>query len=334
MGGVPSDLFDSQRIWEGWFMSAPVTHWLVYLLAIGSGITATTTVWAQPRLVPTHKDVAYDSANKAQRMDVYLAESKGEPLPAMIFYHGGGWRGGSKNGVPTWLLDGVKSQRWSVVAVEYRFTDIKPHPAQVEDCLRAIQFVRHHAQEWNIDSQRIGVTGGSAGGHLSLWVALHDDVASAAATDPVQRESSRVACAVSFAGPTDWSLLGQIDHTHPAYRQLLGYEPKTPVDQMDAAKMKDVSPVSFASSDDPPIMQVHGDKDDIVPIDHAKKLDEQLKSVKVRSELVVVPGGNHGWQVQRPTSAHKRIASLKRSSIAKRRSDAWLTRQFDKILYM
>lgn len=275
-------------------MSAPVTHWLVYALAIGSGVTGLSVVWAQARAVPTHKDMPYDTANKAQRMDVYLAESKDDALPAMIFYHGGGWRGGSKTGVPSWLMDGVTEKRWSVIAVEYRFTDVKPHPAQVDDCLRAVQFVRHHAQEWHIDPKRIGVTGGSAGGHLALWVALHDEVANQAVTDPIQHESSRVTCAVSFAGPTDWSLLSQIDHAHPAYRQLLGYEPKTPVDQMDVARLKDVSPLSFASSDDPPVMQVHGDKDDTVPIEHAKHMDERLRSLKVRSELVVVPGGKHG----------------------------------------
>ncbi len=111
--------------------------------------------------------------------------------------------------------------------------------------------MRHNAAKWNIDPKRIGVTGGSAGGHLSLWVALHDDVADAKSEDPIKRESSRVACAVSFAGPTDWSLLSTINHQHPAYRQLLGYEPKTEADKMDEAAKRDVSPISFVSQDDP-----------------------------------------------------------------------------------
>ena len=275
-------------------MSAPATHWCVYLLAVGASLTGLSVVLAQTRIAPTQKDLPYDAANKSQRLDLYSPEAAEEPLPAMIFFHGGGWRGGSKNAVPSWLIDGVAAKQWSVVAVEYRFSDVKPHPAQVDDCLRAIQFVRHHAQEWRIDPKRIGVTGGSAGGHLSLWVALHDDTAQSNSADPVQRESSRVACAVSFAGPTDWSLLSRIEHHHPAYRQLLGYEPDTPMDKMDADKLKDVSPISFASKDDPPVMQVHGDKDNIVPIEHAKSLDERLQSLHVRSELVIVPGGDHG----------------------------------------
>jgi len=253
---------------------------------------ASSVLAAAPASSPTHKDVAYDKADPAQKLDAYLAESD-KPTPAMVFIHGGGWRAGSKNRVPGWLMDAVREGWLSVVSVEYRFSNVAPHPAQVNDCLRAIQFVRHNAADWNIDPKRIGVTGGSAGGHLSLWVALHDDAADPDSDDPVKRESSRVACAVSFAGPTDWSLLSRIDHKHPAYRQLLGYEPGTPAEEMDAKAKKDVSPISFVSQDDPPVMQVHGDNDTTVPIEHACNLHERLKSVGVKSELVVIDGANH-----------------------------------------
>ena len=104
----------------------------------------------------------------------------------------------------------------------------------------------------------------------------------------------RVACAVSFAGPTDWSLLSEIEHGHPAYRQLIGYEPGTSPNDLDPAKIKDVSPITFVSKDDPPIMQVHGDADNIVPIAHAKRMDKRLKEIGVRTELIVIKGANHG----------------------------------------
>jgi acetyl esterase/lipase len=243
--------------------------------------------------VPSHSDIAYDSDHASQCVDVYLTKSD-KPKPAMIYIHGGGWRGGSKKTVPAWLKSLVADGMLSVVAVEYRFTDIATHPAQVNDCLRAIQFVRQNAEKWNIDPNRLGVTGGSAGGHLSAYVALHDDVANAESDDPVDRLSSRVACAVSFAGPTDWSLLSSINHSHPAYRLLIGYKPGTPARELDADLVKDVSPISFVSKDDPPVMQVHGDKDDIVPLKHAENLHAQLQSLGVKTELVVIPGGNHG----------------------------------------
>ena len=241
---------------------------------------------------PTHRDVAYDDDHASQCLDVYLAESD-KPTPAMIYIHGGGWRAGSKKNIPAWLRKFVVDGDISVVSVEYRFTNVAPHPAQVNDCLRAIQFVRQNATKWNIDTKRLGVTGGSAGGHLSAYVALHDDAADAKSDDPVKQHSSRVACAVSFAGPTDWTLLSTIDHRHPAYRQLIGHEPGTPAADLSAKMIKDVSPISFASKDDPPIMQVHGDKDVIVPVEHARNLHKQLGKIGVISELVVIPGGNH-----------------------------------------
>ncbi|MFT5527630.1 MAG: acetyl esterase/lipase [Pirellulaceae bacterium] len=255
------------------------------------GFVETGVLFAQQ--VATHKDLAYDDEDPAQKLDVYLAKSD-KPTPAMVYIHGGGWRAGSKNQIPGWLRSAVKEGSLSVVSVEYRFTNVAPHPAQVNDCMRAIQFVRHNAKKWNIDPQAIGATGGSAGGHLSLWVALHDDVANAKSKDAVERYSSRVACAVSFAGPTDWSLLGKIKHDHPAYRQLLGYEPGTPAEDMSKEKMTDVSPISFASEDDPPVLLVHGDKDFIVPIQHAIDLDKRLKKLGSESELMVVPGAGHG----------------------------------------
>ncbi|NUQ61784.1 MAG: alpha/beta hydrolase [Pirellulales bacterium] len=291
-------------------MKAPKSRFLLLSVAACFLAPAFSALAQAPRLSATFKDVPYSDADPAQKMDVYLAESDA-PLPAMIFIHGGGWRGGSKNAVPAWLLNAVREGWLSVVAVEYRFTNVAPHPAQVNDCLRAIQFVRHNAGKWKIDPKRIGVTGGSAGAHLSLWVALHDDAADPSAKDPVARQSSRVACAVGFAGPTDWSLLERLEHKHPAYRQLLGYEPGTPAGEMDSKAKADVSPISFASKDDPPVMQVHGDKDDIVPIEHARNLDERLKGAGVKTELVVIEGANHGVAGAGPQVAERAVAFVR-----------------------
>jgi acetyl esterase/lipase len=214
-------------------------------------------------------------------------------MPAMVYIHGGGWGGGSKSLVPAWLLKAVRERWFAVVSVEYRFTDVATHPAQVNDCMRAIQFIRLNAADWNLDPERIGVTGASAGGHLALWVALHDDAADADSTDPVQQHSSRVACVVSFAGPTDWSLLNKLEHAHPGYRLLLGYEQGTPAEKMEERKMAHVSPISFVSRDDPPVMLVHGGRDKIVPIEHAFNIQKRLKSVGVKTELINIERGNH-----------------------------------------
>ena len=175
---------------------------------------------------PDFRDVAYDNDDPAQVLDVYLAKSE-TPAPVMVYIHGGGWRAGTKNRIPGFLAK-ANAEGWlAVVSVEYRFTNVAPHPAQVDDCARAIQFVRTKAKEWNLDTTRVGVTGGSAGGHLSAYIALQDDEANPESKDPVEQQSSRVSFAIPYAGPTDWNLLAKIDHKHPAYRQLIGYEPKT-----------------------------------------------------------------------------------------------------------
>ena len=261
-------------------------RWIALLLVLGAGVLG-----AEEGFL-VKKEVAYDDGHVVQRLDAYLVASD-SPVPVVVFFHGGGWRGGSKSQVPGFLMGAVKEGRFSVVAVEYRFTDVAVHPAQVNDCARAVQFVRSKAKAWNLDPGRIGVCGGSAGGHLSLWVALHDDFAKVDSEDPVERESSRVACAISFAGPADWGLLKGIEHGHPAYRQLIGYTPGTAFEEMDAARVVDVSPISFASKDDPPVLLVHGDADVIVPVQHARELHARLDAVGGESELFEVAGRRH-----------------------------------------
>ena len=261
------------------------------------------------------KDIAYDDDHASQVLDFYPAKTE-EPAPVMVHIHGGGWRGGSKNSIPGFLAK-ANAEGWlAVVSVEYRFTDVAPHPAQVDDCARAIQFIRQHATEWKIDSRRIGVTGGSAGGHLSAYIALQDDEAKPDSLDPVERQSSRVAFAIPFAGPTDWGLLSKIKHDHPAYRQLLGYEPGTPAEEMSAERKRDVSPVTFVSSDDPPILIVHGDADSIVPFEHAKVLEAALRAANVPAELYVVKGGEHDVAGAGEPGAVKRADAFMRKQLS------------------
>ncbi|WP_296459174.1 alpha/beta hydrolase [Rubinisphaera sp.] len=291
------------------------TRLIIGIVFVGASLLPELSMMAQPRFAPSLKDVAYDDIDQSQVLDVYQTKSE-KPAPVMVYIHGGGWRAGSKNQIPGWLKQGVQQGLFSVVSVEYRFTNVDPHPAQVNDCVRAIQFLRNNADKWNLDPNRIGVTGGSAGGHLTLWVALHDDAAKPKSDDPVERESSRVNCAISFAGPTDWSLLSEMEHKHPAYRQLLGYDPRTPAEEITQDGIKDVSPISFVSADDPPVMQVHGDKDDIVPIEHAKNMDQKLQKAGVKSELLIIPGGNHGVAGAGPQVTDRATAFVKEYLLA------------------
>lgn len=153
---------------------------------------------------PTAANVPYGKHPK-QVVDFYQAESK-EPTPVVVYIHGGGWMGGSKDrvGVAPYLAQGV-----SVVSVEYRFIPeatkdgvVPPVQGPLGDAARAIQFIRSKAKEWNLDKTRIGATGGSAGACTSLWLSFHDDLADPKSDDPTARESSRLTCAAVSGAQT------------------------------------------------------------------------------------------------------------------------------------
>ncbi|WP_395748018.1 carboxylesterase family protein [Prosthecobacter sp.] len=158
-----------------------------------------------PKRAPTLANVPYGT-HERQVMDFYKAESS-KPTPLLFFVHGGGWVAGDKSGVgelETCLKAGI-----SVVSINYRYSwqaqlaGVMP-PVQwpLEDAARALQFVRSKAAEWNIDKQRIGASGGSAGACSSLYLAFHDDMADPKSSDPISRESTRLWCAAVSGAQT------------------------------------------------------------------------------------------------------------------------------------
>lgn len=156
---------------------------------------------------PTFADVPYGTDDR-QVLDFYQVKSE-HPAPLVLFIHGGGWRGGDKSRAVGFGLHDFLKAGIAVAAINYRFVPaaheagVKP-PVKwpLEDAARALQFVRSKAEAWNIDKTRIGATGGSAGAASSLWLLYHDDMADPAASDPVARESTRLACAAVLGAQT------------------------------------------------------------------------------------------------------------------------------------
>lgn len=147
----------------------------------------------------TLENVSYDQHDMTV-LDFWKADGD-EARPLLVYIHGGGWIGGDKSrGVPNvsfYLSKGI-----SVAAVNYRLTGTASLPAPVHDAARAIQFLKSKAQEWNIDKNKIALTGGSAGACTSMWILTHEDLADPTSNDPVQRESTRVAGAAVAGGQT------------------------------------------------------------------------------------------------------------------------------------
>ena len=142
---------------------------------------------------PTHANLQYGD-HKNTVMDVWLADSN-EPTPIVVAIHGGGFKGGDKSKYHGCAeLQACLKKGVSFASINYRFRDEDPRGilACLQDSKRAIQFIRHHATEWNLDKTRVAAYGGSAGAGTTLWLACHDDMAEPDSADPVQRESSRL----------------------------------------------------------------------------------------------------------------------------------------------
>ena len=253
---------------------------------------------------PTHADVRYGD-HERHVMDVWLAESD-EPTPVAFVIHGGGWQGGSKERLarfadPNSLLDaGI-----SVVAINYRYIrnaveeGIKPPvKAPLHDAARALQFVRSKAGQWNINKERIGAAGGSAGACSSLWLNFHDDLADPGSEDPVSRESTRLWCAAVTGAQT--SLDPQ---------QMKEWTPNSRYGghAFDAGKFEDFlakrdeilpwiqeySPYALVSKGDPPVYLLysappaigHEQKDPTHTSNFGVKLQEHCQSIGVSCEL-------------------------------------------------
>lgn len=214
------------------------------------------------RRQPTHANVSY-GPDERNVLDVFQVESD-QPTPLVVFFHGGGWRKGSKENLNFKLVGPSLDNGISVAAANYRLTDQASHPAQLHDSARAIQFLRSKATEWNIDPTRIAAFGGSAGGSISLWLAFHDDMADPKSADPVARHSSRLRCAFAYGGQStnDPRVIREIipgrAYNEGALKPLFGLPADWDWDTMEvseelSAKLNDASPITHLTKDDPPI---------------------------------------------------------------------------------
>ncbi|HEX6961081.1 MAG TPA: alpha/beta hydrolase [Lacipirellula sp.] len=183
-------------------------------------------------------------------------------------------------------------------------------PEILTDMHRAVRYIRHHVDDYDIDPERIGIMGGSAGGHLSLMQGLAGTPGDEKSPDPVECESSRVQAVACFFPPTDFLNYGKPgEHAIgrgilKAFRAPFDFEQWDDqthrfVEIEDEEKIieigKQISPITHVSADDPPVYIVHGDADELVPIQQAKLIVAKLNEVGAPAELLTRPGAGHGW---------------------------------------
>jgi acetyl esterase/lipase len=253
-------------------------------------------LWA--RDVKVERGVVYHSEEKRRvRLDIYRPRHgapEGERLPAVIQVHGGGWILGSRSeqGIP--LLNHMAANGWIGFNVDYRLSPRATLPEHVIDLKRAIAWVRQHADELGVDPQKIAITGGSAGGHLTALTALtaNDEELQPGFEDA----DTSVMAAVPFYGIYDLEDEARLyGHLHDWLFAKVVLKQRVE----DAPELyRAVSPTHRITRDAPPFLIFHGDQDTLVPVEDARTFTKRLEEVSMNPVLYVeMPGAEHAFDI-------------------------------------
>ncbi len=268
-------------------------------------------VEAQQAAAPAYRvkiirDLEYAKVGeKSLTLDLYLPEGVPGKLPVIIGIHGGGWAEGSKNGgMGSWL----SRYGFAVAVINYRLSGEAIFPAQIQDCKASVRWLRAHADEYQLDPDRFGATGHSAGGHLVSLLATTGDVKEFDVGENLEF-SSRIQAAAPSAGPTD--LLKMDDHL-PVAQRVRHNAPSSPESRLIGGPIQDnpekagrANPISYLSETTPPFLLIHGDQDQTVHWSQAKLLFDALKNKKIWVHFHTVKGGGHmlgGPEIQTRTA--------------------------------
>ncbi len=227
------------------------------------------------------------ASNYEAKLDIYKRRDTTGPQPTVIYIHGGFWAAGTKEGSLMSLVPWME-MGWNVVNVEYRLARVAQAPAAVEDCLCALRFVATQAKTYDVDINRIVVTGESAGGHLALTTGILPESVGLDRECASNTPIPKVAAIINWFGITDVYDVIEGPHRANAAMQWFGGLPN----REEIARR--VSPLTYVRPGLPPILTIHGDADTTVPYQHAVRLHEALAKVNVQNQLVTIPGGKHG----------------------------------------
>ncbi|MGA2864410.1 MAG: alpha/beta hydrolase [Verrucomicrobiota bacterium] len=210
----------------------------------------------------------------------------------------GGWRSPPGSFEP-WVAAPLLRRGYTVFAV-YHVSQPEATVREIaEDMNRAVRYIRHHARDYAVAPQRLGVTGGSAGGHLSLLLATGGGPGPASAPDPVDRESSAVQAVAIFFPVTDLLNLGTSTENPgnggPPIHFVQAFGPESTNLALWKVIGRDLSPIFHITSNLPPTLIYHGDADTLVPLDQSQRFQAQARQSGCTVKLVIHRGGKHGW---------------------------------------
>ena len=217
----------------------------------------------------------------AQVLDLYFPPSGG-PWPAVVYVHGGSWMHGDKSEALMFAHQ-MTAQGFLVVSINYRLYPAGTFPSMIQDVKCAVRFLRANTAQFNLDPERIGAIGPSAGGHLVSLLGT-SDLAAGWDVGEYLEQSSRVQAVIAMAAVTD--LTRPFPNADIETMKLIGF---------GEHNVLQASPVNHVTSDDPPFLLIHGDRDDVVPVEQSQLMYDRLVQADVPARLVIVQNANHSF---------------------------------------
>jgi acetyl esterase/lipase len=244
----------------------------------------------EPAKASSEQNIVYSKAGAVElKVDVSRPAGKEGALPAVVLIHGGAWRAGNKADVRGIASEFTK-RGYVAVAPQYRFCPKEAFPAQVHDVKAAVRWLKTNAKKYQVDPDRIGAMGFSAGGHLALMLGVTGPKDGLEGDVPAGAPDSRVKAVVNYFGPTDLAAKDIPAVSKPLVKDFLG---GTPEEKPEAAAK--ASPLSFVSADDAPVLTFQGTKDPLVPYTQAIKLADAMNAAGVAGRVELLIGAQHGW---------------------------------------
>ena len=277
------------NFFEGFFTSQKLVDFTIEHAKAGAKDTLPRKLIPAPEGVDVLRDITFATVDEQKlQLDLYRPKEATGKLPVVVWVHGGGWKNGSKDRCPAaWLA----IHGFAVASIDYRLTHQAQWPAQIDDCRAAVRWLRENAGTLNLNPDRIGAWGSSAGGHLVALLGTLDAQGS-------EKTSSQVQAVCDWFGPTDLLTMPpntisetrtEADIAESNGAKLLG---STVRDVPELAKQ--ASALYQVSKDDPPFLIMHGEKDPGVPLSQSQRLHEKLLTAGAQSKLQVVTGAGHG----------------------------------------
>jgi len=281
-------------------------------------VATTTPAFAQkqptvPDTVVFESGIEYSNPdNQHLQLDMARPNTNEGPFPAILCIHGGGFRAGTRQGYDGQIIR-LADKGYVAVTITYRLAPKYPFPAAIHDTKAAVRWLRANAKKYHIDPDRIGVMGGSAGGHLAQFLGVTSDVKEFEGDGGNPTQSSKVQCVVNYYGPSDFTKsYGKSVDADEVLPLFLGGN----LEKARALHIK-ASPLYWVTPNAAPTLCIHGTEDKYVAFEQAEWIVEKLKAANVEAELLKLEGAGHGFKGKDAETADKAMIAFFKKHLKK-----------------